>query len=136
MKSQGAVYFPGGKGRVSPVDEQDVASVACAILTQPGYEGQIFELTGPEVLSISGMVQILAQVLGKPIRYVEIPMLLGALWMLRFGLPLYVVWGLVETFGALRRNEYAYVSDAVERIGGCSARTFEAWAQDHLTAFQ
>jgi len=135
-KSQRAVYFPGGKGRVSPVDEQDVARVACAVLTQPGHEGQIYQLTGPEVLSISEMVQVLAQVLGKPIRYVQIPMLLGALWMLRSGLPLYVVRGLVETFGALRRNEYAYVSDAVERIGDGPARTFEAWSQSHLTAFQ
>lgn len=136
IKSQGAVYFPGGNGKVSPVDERDVALVACNVLTEPGHKGQIYELTGPEALTIRQMVQTIAGCLGKPIRYTEIPMLLGALWMLRFGLPLYVVRGLVETFGALRRNEYAYVSDAIERIGERPAKTFEAWTHDHLPAFQ
>jgi hypothetical protein len=52
------------------------------------------------------------------------------------GLPLYVVNALVETLGALRRSEYAYVSDAVERVSGCKPRNFEAWCRDHLNAFQ
>ncbi|MCC7447805.1 MAG: SDR family oxidoreductase [Anaerolineae bacterium] len=136
VKSQGAVYFPGGRGKVPPVDPQDVASVACTVLTQPGHEGQIYELTGPEALTLNNMVQTLAKVLGRPIRYVEIPMFLAALWLIRFGLPLYVVRGLAETFGALRRNEYAYVTDAVRRVAGCQPRTFESWCQEHIAAFR
>jgi Predicted nucleoside-diphosphate-sugar epimerases len=36
IKSQNAVYFPGGNGKVPPVDPYDVAFVACMVLTEPG----------------------------------------------------------------------------------------------------
>jgi uncharacterized protein YbjT (DUF2867 family) len=136
IKNQSAVYFPGGKGKVPPVDPRDVADVACKILTSPGHEGQIYELTGPEALTIGDMVHVLEKVLGKRIRYVNVPPFLAAVWMRRFGLPGYVVKGLIETLGALRRNEYAYVTDTVERVGGSRPRSFEVWCQDHITAFK
>ena len=136
IKSQGAVYFPGGKGKVSPIDPRDVAAVACAVLTQPGHAGQIYPLTGPEALTIGEMVESIAKVLGKPIRYVSVPSFAAALWMRGSGLPKYVVKALVETLGALRRSEYAYVTDIVERVGKSEPRSFEMWCRDHVTAFQ
>jgi uncharacterized protein YbjT (DUF2867 family) len=136
IKSQGAVYFPGGKGRVPPVDPSDVAAVACNVLTTPGHTGQIYELTGPEALTIGEMVHILRNVLGQRIRYVNVPVFLAEIWMRRSGLPGCVVKGLMETLEALRRNEYAYVTDAVELITGHRPRSFEAWCQDHVAAFK
>jgi hypothetical protein len=82
------------------------------------------------------MVQIIGKVLGKRLRYVNVPVFLAAIWLRRFGLPRYVVQGLVETLGALRRSEYAYVTDAVERVGQRQPRSFEMWCRDHVTAFQ
>jgi uncharacterized protein YbjT (DUF2867 family) len=136
IKAQRAVYFPGGKGKVPPVDPCDVAKVACEVLTSPGHQGQIYELTGPEALTIGEMVQTLEKVLGAHIRYVNVPSFLAAMWMRRFGLPKYVVDGLIETLGALRRNEYGYVTDTVERVTGCRPRRFEAWCRENVAAFQ
>lgn len=136
IKSQGAVYFPGGKGKVAPVASCDIAAVACAVLTQAGHESQIYELTGPQSLSINDMVQTIARLLGKPLRYTSIPSFAAAMWMRKMGLPREVVNGLVETMGALRRSEYAYVTDVVEKIGKRQPQNFEAWCRAHLTAFQ
>lgn len=136
IRSQGSVYFPGGKGRVSPVDPMDIAAVACTVLTQAGHEGKVYELTGPEVLTIRDMVRILSRVLGRPIRYVNVPVFMAAIWMRRSGLSKQLVNGLMETLGALRRNEYAYVTDLVARVGECEPRSFEEWCRDHITAFQ
>ena len=136
IKRQGAVYFPGGKGRVTPVDPRDVAAVACTVLTRQGHVGQVYELTGQEILSIEDMVQTIARVLGKPIQYVSIPVFIAALWMRRSGLPRYVVKGLVETLGALRRSEYAYVTDVVKKVGERKPLSFERWCCDHINAFQ
>ena len=135
IKSQNAVYFPGGKGKVSPVDPRDVATIACTVLTQSGHEGQIYELTGPEALTIAEMVEVLAKVLGRPIRYTDVPVFAATIGMLRFGLPVYVVMGLMQTLRALRKSEYAYVTDIVERIGKCEPHTFEEWCRDSVTAF-
>jgi uncharacterized protein YbjT (DUF2867 family) len=136
IKSQNAVYFPGGNGKVPPVDPRDVAAVACTVLTRPGHEGQIYEVTGPGAFTIGEMVQILSKVMGKPLRYVNIPAFLAAIWLRRFGMSRELVKGLMETLGALRRSEYAYVTDVVERVGGVKPRTFEVWCQDHIAAFQ
>ena len=136
IKSQNAVYFPGGKGKVSPVDPRDIAAVACTVLTSPDYRNQIYELTGPESLTISEMVQILSHVLGRRIRYIDIPVFVAALGMRHFGLSRDVVKGLMETLSALRKNEYGYVTDVVERVGYVKPHSFEVWCLDHIAAFQ
>jgi len=136
IKSQNAVYFPGGSGKVPPVDPHDVASVAYAVLTQPGHEGKIYEITGPESFTIAEMVRILTKVLGKPIQYRDVPVFAAALGMLRFGLSFTLMIGLMQTLGALRRSEYAYVTDSVEKVGKAKPRTFEQWCLHHKAAFQ
>ncbi len=135
VRQQNAVYFPAGNGRVSPVDAGDIAAMACSVLSQPGHEGRIYELTGPEVLSIREMVQTLAYALGRPIRFVNIPVLIASMWMRRSGLSTELVGGLIETLGALRRNEYAYTTDAIERVTGCKPRSYSEWCIDHVASF-
>lgn len=136
IKTQNAVYFPGGKGCVSPVDAGDVASVAYAVLTEPGHEGNIYELTGPQSLTIAEMVATLANVLKRHIQYRDVPVFAAAIGMLRFKLPLFLVLGLMQTLGALRRSEYAYVTDVVERVGKCEPRTYEEWCRENIGLFQ
>jgi uncharacterized protein YbjT (DUF2867 family) len=135
IRAQGRVYFPGGQGRVTPVDADDVAAVACAALTRSQHEGQVYDLTGPEALTIAEMVATLGKALGRPLRYVNVPAFLAGFAMRRQGLPGYVVKGLLETLGALRRNEYAYTTDAVERVTGQPPRRFEAWCREHAPEF-
>jgi uncharacterized protein YbjT (DUF2867 family) len=137
IKSHGTVYFPGSKGKVAPVAPADVAAVAAAVLTHPEeHNGQIYELTGPESLTIGDMVHTLGQVLDRRIRYVNVPAPLAALWLRRMGLPAYVVTGLVETLGALRRSEYAYVTDAVAQVGAVTPQCYAAWCAANRAAFQ
>lgn len=136
IKAQNAVYFPGGRGRVSPVDAGDVASVAYAVLTEPGHNGAIYELTGPQSSTIAEMVATLAAVLKKPIQYRDVPVFAAAIGMLRFKLPIFLVLGLMQTLGALRRSEYAYVTDVVERVGRCKPRTYEEWCLENRALFQ
>jgi uncharacterized protein YbjT (DUF2867 family) len=136
IKSHGTVYFPGGKGRVAPVAPADVAAVAAAVLTGPEtHNGKIYELTGPESLTIGDMVRTLGKSLGRHLRYVNVPAPLAALWLHRMGLPSYVATGLVETLGALRRSEYAYVSDAVARVGSVTPQSYGTWCEVNRGAF-
>ncbi len=133
---EGAVFFPGGDGRVSPVDPRDVAAVGRAVLTQRGHEGRAYEVTGPELLTIGRMVEVLSRVLGKPLRYVDIPERAAGVWMAKRGVPLRLVDALVETLGALRSSRFAYVADTVERLTGREGRSFEAWCRENVAAFR
>ena len=137
IKSHGTVYFPGGKGKVAPVAPVDVAAVAATVLTHPeDHTGQVYELTGPESLTIGDMVQTLGATLGRRLRYVNVLAPLAVLWLRRMGLPSYVVTGLVETLGALRRSEYAYVTDAVASVGAVTPQRYAAWCEANRAAFQ
>lgn len=136
IKLQNAVYFPGGKGKVPPVAPRDVARVACTVLTELGHEGKIYEITGPEALSIAEMVQTLAKALNKSIQYTDVPVLAAGISLIRFGLPLYVINGLMHTLGALRKSEYEYVTYAVEYIGKHESQTYEQWCRENAGAFQ
>jgi uncharacterized protein YbjT (DUF2867 family) len=136
IKGQGAVFFPGGKGQVAPVDPRDVAAVAAMALTQPGHNGQIYELTGPELLNMGEMVQVISKVIGKPLKYTSIPSLAAKMWMLQSGMDKVLVNALMEMMASLRKNEGAIVTDTVEKVLGRSPRTFEAWCREHADAFR
>lgn len=137
IKGQGSVFFPGGKkGKVGPVDPRDVAEVAALALTQPGHSGQAYELTGSGLFTIGEMVQVISQVLGKPIQYVDIPPIAAKLFMLKSGMDRALVNALMEMLASLRRNEGAIVTDTVRRVTGHPPRMFEAWCREHIVAFR
>jgi len=136
IKQQGAVFFPGGKGKVAPVDPRDVAAIAAAALTQPGHHGQAYELTGAELLSMGEMVQIIGRVLGRPLKYTSIPAIAAKMWMLQSGLDKVLVNALMEILASLRRNEGAIVTDTVRQVLGRQPRTFEAWCTENAQAFR
>lgn len=137
IKGQGSVFFPGGKkGKVAPVDPCDVARVAAAALTEPGHDGQAYELTGSKLFTIGEMVQVISDVLGKPIQYVDIPPIAAKLFMLKTGMDKTLVNALMEMLRSLRKNEGAIITDIVQRVTGLPPRTFEDWCREHIKAFQ
>ncbi len=137
IKQQGAVYFPGGRrGQVAPVAPYDVAAVAAAALSQPGHAGRIYELTGPDLLSIGEMVQVIARALGKPLKYVDIPLLAAKLFMRSRGLDKDLVDGLLELADEIRKNKGNQRTGTVAQITGRLPQTFAAWCRAHVAEFQ
>ena len=135
IKQQGAVYFPGGEGKVGAIDPWDIAAVAAAALTGEGHTGQSYALTGPELLTMGEMTTTLSRVLGKPIQYIDVPDSAIGESMRKAGVPEYAVKGLVEAFAAVRQGRFAYLTDTVEQVTGRRPRTFETWCREHRAAF-
>ena len=136
IRQEGVIYFPGGEGKVPAVDPWDVAAVAAVALTEAGHEGRAYALTGPAALSFGEMAEVFTAVLGKPIRYVDVPEKEAGEDMRKAGLPDYVIEGLLGTFTVVRSGRLAYCTEDVEKVTGRAPRTFEAWCRDHLSAFQ
>ena len=136
IKAQGAVYFPGGKGKVAPVDSRDIAGVAALALTQPGHSGQVYELTGLELLTVKEMIGIISRTLGKPIRYMDIPPFVAKLGMQKSGMNKRMVNALMEMLMSLRKNESARTRDTIQRLTGRPPRTFEEWCRENVNAFR
>jgi uncharacterized protein YbjT (DUF2867 family) len=136
IKTQGAVYYPGGEGKTAPIDPRDIATIAAVALTQPGHEGGIYELTGDEALTGSQQAEILSRVLGKPLRYTDVPPAAARDGMLQSGMPTELADGVMQLYTRMRDDHIAQMTDTFERVAGRKPRRFEAWCRDHMAAFQ
>ena len=69
---EGMVALPAGDVREPIVDVDDIADVAVAALTEERHSGQLYEVTGPRLLSFDEAAAELSTAVGRPIRYVPI----------------------------------------------------------------
>ncbi len=136
IKEKGVVRYPGGAGKIAPIDPWDVAAVAATALSSRGHEGMGYELTGPELSSIRDMTQIISKVIGKQVSYVEESDTDFINDLLQARLPKYVADGLVATFGFVRAGDFAHTTNAVESVTGSKPRTFEHWCLENKAAFE
>lgn len=136
IKTQGRIYFPGGKGRVAPVAPRDVATVAYNVLTQSGHGGKTYELTGPELLTIDDMATIIGNSLGKPVKYISVPLFAAGIQMLLFGLELKLIRAFLQLASELRSGRGAILTDTVQSLTGHPAQTFEAWCRENVESFR
>ncbi|WP_067702998.1 SDR family oxidoreductase [Nocardia jejuensis] len=122
--------FPGFAEAV--IHERDVAEViARALLGDDALLGRRIEVTGPEALRFDEMVPILGAVIGRPLRYQEVPAELATEAMIRNGLDENFAHALVARFER-ESTRPATVSTEVEAILGRPALTFAEWAGDHV----
>lgn len=57
------------EGRIGFVTRRDCAAAAVAVLTTPGHENIIYNITGPELLSFRQVAALTAQISGHPVEY-------------------------------------------------------------------
>jgi len=125
VEGQGAFYSSIGQGRVALVDEEDVAEVAAAALTQDGHEGKKYVLTGPKAVSYPEMAEALANKLGKPVKYIDIEPAEAKQAMVAAGLPDWVA----DFINSLRELEKSGGASGprpdIQNLLGRSPRTLE-----------
>ena len=69
----GELALPAGDTVEPFVDADDIADVAVAALTQPGFRDKLFELTGPRAVTFAQCVGEIAGALGRPVKYTHVP---------------------------------------------------------------
>jgi uncharacterized protein YbjT (DUF2867 family) len=135
IRERGEFYLPLRDARLSLVDVRDIASVAMAVLTEAGHEGKTYEITGPESLSFVDVAATLSKVLGKPVRYVDVPPEAAKQAMLAAGMPEWNAAAVTELYGAFATGRYGRTTDIVQRITGKPPISFEQFVRDNATAF-
>ncbi len=131
----GVVRAPFGSARVACVDPRDVAEVAALALTEPGHEGRAYPVTGPAAISTAEQVEQLAEALGRPLRFEEIPVELAQQELTR-RYPLPVADALAQHMRRRGTNAKCRVEPTVEILTGRPAASFRMWARDHAGAFR
>jgi uncharacterized protein YbjT (DUF2867 family) len=107
IRERDEIVVPAGAGRTAFVDARDVAAVAAAALVDPdAHRGRAWTSTGPAALTYSEVAEVLAEVLGRPVRYSR-PGLVRYLRHARSGLgmpwPMALVTGAIYTAARLGR---------------------------------
>ena len=88
--AESAFFLPLEDAKLAPVDIEDIAKAAFALLHTSGHQGKRYEMTGPEALSMTEIAQQLSLALGKTVRYVNIPPAERTRALLAAGVPSYI----------------------------------------------
>ncbi len=69
VMSDDIMRAPAGQGRVAWIARDDIADTAVAVMTGKGHEGQTYDVTGPEALTMDETAELLSAVIGRKISY-------------------------------------------------------------------
>ncbi|MEV1001605.1 SDR family NAD(P)-dependent oxidoreductase [Nonomuraea sp. NPDC050202] len=125
----GELRLPAGAGREAFVDAGDVAEAAVAALTGDGHHEQVYELSGPQPLSLAEVVAAISEGSGLAVRYR--PVTPGAyvseLTAAGRSGPFAELQARLLTW--VSQDEGAHVSDGVERALSRPPRPFAAFVK-------
>ncbi len=112
------------------VDVDDIAEVAVAALTEDGHAGEIYEVTGPRMLTLAEIAAELSSATGRDITYVPVPHEAFVSGVADSGAPKDVVWMLDYLFSTVLDGRNAYLTDGVQRALGRPPKDFADYARD------
>jgi uncharacterized protein YbjT (DUF2867 family) len=125
----GEVALPAGDTPEPFVDVDDIADVAVAALTEDGHVGELYELTGPRLLTFAEAIDEVSTAAGREIRYVPLSIDEFAVAAAEQGLPGEVIELLGYLFGEVLDGRNAHVTDGVQRALGRPPRDFADYAR-------
>jgi uncharacterized protein YbjT (DUF2867 family) len=126
----GEVTLPAGDTPEPFVDVDDIADVAVAALTDDRYVGELYELTGPRLLTFEEAVDEIARAANRELRYVPVSMEEFESILAEADVPADFVWMLKYLFTEVLDGRNAHVTDGVRRALGREPRDFSEYARD------
>jgi len=132
----GVLRGPAGDGRFAGVARDDVADVAAVVLGAAArgdttHEGQTYDLTGPESISLAEIAEQLTLALGQSITYE--PETLDQAYASRavYGAPDWQVTAWVTTYVAIATGELDVVTPTVRDLTGHEPRSFAQFLDEN-----
>lgn len=125
----GVVALPVGDVREPFVDADDIAEVAVAALTQDGHVGQLYELTGPRLLTFAEAVAEITAASGHNVRFEPISPAAFSARLASEGLPDEMIALLMMLFTEVLDGRNAYPCDGVQRALGRAPKDFRDYAR-------
>ena len=130
----GELALPAGATPEPFVDADDIADVAVAALTDERHVGELYELTGPRLLTFADAVKEIALATGREIRYVPVSIADYAAAAAAQGVPGEAIEVLTYLFGEVLDGRNAHLADGVQRALGREPRDFGDYARQTAAA--
>ncbi|MGW2230914.1 NmrA family NAD(P)-binding protein [Streptomyces formicae] len=132
--ADGTLADPAGPGARGYVDTRDIADVAAAELLAERPIGGDIEISGPRALTLQELCARFGAALGRPVRYVDVP--LDDAWRTALadrGVTPQVIDGLHDLYANYRQEGVAGLGDGVPRVLGRPPRSAEDFAAELLS---
>lgn len=127
----GQVALPMADVPIPFVDANDIAEVATTVLLDHTYNGQIVEVTGPELITFREIIHTISEVTNHPINFYDITLEQYVEGMNKENLPADVIWLIQYLFSHVLTNpENQKVVNDIERVLGRKAKTFNDYARE------
>jgi len=132
---EGAMYLALGDGKMGMIDVTDIAAVAAQVLTTPGHLGKTYVMTGPASIDMHQVAAAFTEAVGKPVRYVPIPVAGLDQGMAQMGMDEFTRTLLCDYFTAYSSGWGDVVTDTVPQLLGRPARSIADFAHSVAPAF-
>lgn len=129
MVLDGAITLPAGDVPEPFVDADDIADVAAAALTEDGHNGEVYEVTGPRMLTFAEVAREISSAVGREIQYIQIPKDDFAAGIAESGAPEEIAWLLNYLFDTVLDGRNSYVCDGVKRALGREPTDFTEFVE-------
>jgi len=136
IKNVNEIRAPFGSGKTSPIAAQDVALALSVVFLGPQrYIGTVIELTGPQSEDMDFYATEFSEVLGRRIRYVDLPFDLWRDSMSGSGLSEHAFDHLSTMGELIRHGRYDRMTDQFARLTGKQPMAVRDFIQLHAEAF-
>ncbi len=126
----GEVALPVGSVKEPFIDVDDIAEVAVAALTEDGHSGQLYELTGPRLMTFTEAVDEIAKATNRKVQYMQISPEVFSSAMAEQGVPSDAIWLMNYLFTTVLDGRNSYLTDGVKRALGREPGDFSGYVQN------
>lgn len=128
------VELPAGNIGEPFIDVDDIADIAVAALTEEGHDGELYEVTGPRLLTFQQAVKEIGDATGRPIIYKQVTMEEYSSMLAEYQVPGEYISLLSYLFTEVLDGRNASVCNGVERALGRKATDFSEFIRKAMAA--
>lgn len=125
----GEVALPVDVVREPFIDAEDIADVVTAALTDDRHVGELYEVTGPRLLSFAEAVAEISRANGRDIRFRTMPGHEFGEWLASGEVPADLAMLLEELFSVVLDGRNESLADGVQRALGREPKDFAVYAR-------
>jgi uncharacterized protein YbjT (DUF2867 family) len=126
----GELALPAGEVPEPFVDADDIADVAVAALMEDGHAGEIYELTGPRLLTFEDAAREISEASGREIRYVRTSLEEYEAMLVEYEVPEDFIWLTKYLFSEVLDGRNASLADGVQSALGREPKDFADYARE------
>jgi uncharacterized protein YbjT (DUF2867 family) len=137
IRTQDAFYAAMGGTKTSLLDVRDAAAAAANVLANPAdHSGKTYELMGPEAVGNDEIAGKISRIMGRNVKYVDIPEETQRKSMLDAGVPEWRVTAILDLQAYYITGKCSAVTDVLPNLLGHAPITLDRFLNENKESFR